>query len=87
MVTGVSALSFDGGKVAEYAQYFYTKPWFRAAPYFIGMFGAITWLDESHDSTHTNANRGTLPIIVSPSTALPPPPLASQSLILPASFN
>lgn len=43
MKTGISANSFDGIWVGEYSRSFYTKPWFRAAPYLVGMYTAMLW--------------------------------------------
>jgi len=43
LLTGVSANSFDGAWVTQYSRHFYTKPWFRAPPYLLGVYVAILW--------------------------------------------
>ena len=43
METGISANSFDGIWVSEYSRKFYTKPWFRAPPYLVGIYTAMLW--------------------------------------------
>jgi hypothetical protein len=44
--TGISASSFDGIWVGEYSRKFYTKPWFRAPPYLVGIYTAMLWMDK-----------------------------------------